>query len=35
MYHFEKVVISMTIDITVKESEEFSLGLSGGINKSL
>jgi hypothetical protein len=35
MFHIEKAVISMTIDITVKESEEFSLGLSGGINKSL
>jgi hypothetical protein len=35
MYHFEKVVISMTIDITVKESEELGLTVSGGVNVGL
>jgi hypothetical protein len=35
MYHFEKAVISMTIDITVKESDEYSVSASGSLNMAL
>lgn len=35
MYHFEKAVITMSIDITVKESEEFSISATGSLNLGL
>lgn len=35
MYHFEKAVITLSIDITVKESEEFSIAATGSLNLGL
>ena len=35
MYHFEKAVISMTIDITVREAEEFSISGTVDLNVGL
>ena len=35
LYHFEKAVISMTIDITVREAEEFSISGTVDLNVPL
>lgn len=35
LYHFEKVVITMSIDISVKESEEFRIEATGSLNLGL
>lgn len=32
MYHFEKAVITLSIDITVRESEEFSISGTAALN---